>query len=57
MLEGYKKPLNEFIRTYSEKDNAFKIGGKILKLIPDDVTITFGLPKRGEILFCNQEES
>ena len=41
------KLVERVIGTYSEKDDAFKIGGKILKLTPDDVAITFGLPKVG----------
>ncbi|KAM7467367.1 hypothetical protein LguiB_014929 [Lonicera macranthoides] len=37
----------QIISAYSEEDNAFLIAGEAGKLTPDDVSVTFGLPKHG----------
>lgn len=41
------KTVARVIGTYSKKEDAFKSGGKMVKLTLDDVAITFGLPKVG----------
>lgn len=42
------KTIARIIGTYSEKEDAFKIGEKMLKLTPNEVAVTFGLPKVGK---------
>jgi len=38
----------KIISSYSEKDDAFLMGGEVVKFTPDDVALTFGLPKHGK---------
>ena len=47
----------KIISGYSEKDDAFLIAGEVVKLTPDDVSVTFGLPKHGKKFSLQSAES
>ncbi|KAM7489809.1 hypothetical protein LguiB_027293 [Lonicera macranthoides] len=47
----------EIISAYSEKHSAFLIAGEEVKLTPDDVSFTFGLPKHGSKIIPRSSES
>ena len=38
----------KIISAYSVEDDAFLMGGEVVKFTPDDVALTFGLPKHGK---------
>lgn len=43
--------LDDIITSFDEKQNAFKIGNKLLKISPEEVSLIFGMPLAGEDLF------
>ncbi|KAM7461097.1 hypothetical protein LguiA_029218 [Lonicera macranthoides] len=47
----------KIISAYSEKHFAFLITGEVVKLTPDDVSVTFGLPKHGSKIIPRSSES
>ncbi|KAM7504446.1 hypothetical protein LguiB_003350 [Lonicera macranthoides] len=47
----------KIISAYSEKHSAFLIAGEEVKLTPDDVSVTFGLPKHGSKIIPRSSES
>ncbi|KAM7472038.1 hypothetical protein LguiA_010221 [Lonicera macranthoides] len=49
--------VKKIISAYSEKHFAFLIAGKVVKLTPDDVSVTFGLPKHGSKIIPRSSES
>ncbi|KAM7468877.1 hypothetical protein LguiA_007060 [Lonicera macranthoides] len=46
----------KIISAYSEKHSAFLIAGEVVKLTPDDVSVTFGLPKHGSKIMPRSSE-
>ncbi|KAM7477689.1 hypothetical protein LguiA_025902 [Lonicera macranthoides] len=47
----------KIISAYSEKYSAFLIAREVVKLTPDDVSVTFGLPKHGSKIIPRSSES
>lgn len=42
--------VEKIIATFSDKENAFHIGRKMIKLTPYDIAVTFGLPTHGKLI-------
>ena len=47
----------KIISAYSEKHDAFLVAGEVVKLTPDDISLTFGLSKHGKKFSLQSAES